>query len=365
MAPDYLRGILADAGRSVPARPGVRELLGGAPGTGVRVVFPGRPRSRFVYLDRTMAVLAEAAAKPARPPMRDWWLAEEIDPAEAVRTPAVRPSNPGPPRVAEAGPPPTAARGVAAPPSPPRLSPSPAPVVPARDARPGDVDHRPGHPTAGAPDDPLTATPAPPDGTRPGEPPAGAPTVIDVPGITPTPPEMPGPVSMELRDAPGLLRPAEPRPTPDVPARIDVPPAPGEPAAATDPGRPSSPQRLDRPAPPGPPNTIATRPIRRDTLLPPFVSRPGETAAGAPASQPEPVLRPRATLPVRPGPDVVAARAETVVRRPAAPGPQAALPAEPRPVIAPRTVGRPPGRAGAAAFWDRRHVGRLRARNLR
>lgn len=395
MAPDgYLREILGRGARPFRHRGGVRELLG-VPGDGTRVAFPAAPRGGFVYRRSTDGALRAQAAEGA------WWQAQVTgDPADPWRG---EPAPPAGETAADAGAdgPWTAAPDKSARPGP-RAASSPGPVA---TCRPGDRGLLPPVPV------PWTGPETAPGPTRR----AGLPTVT-IPGITltgrrapvpdapapvrdvPPDPPRPGPSagsdSTRSGAGPPLPQPAQLTTGPPAPARR-ASPEPAPPAirsarpgttipgvtqsarhqhvappdawAATR-GVPSDPLRTAPPAPgqarPAPvPGPIAGPAAAQVGGADP--ARRNPPRAGPAAGEPRPTAMPPAISPRR-GPAPRSAPPEGAFttqpgdapRRPPASRPAAAG----APDAPPPTVIVPPSRVRPAAFWERRHVGRLRAR---
>lgn len=364
MAADgYLREVLADGARPVRHRSGVRELLG-APDDGARIVFPALPRGGFVYLRGVGAAptwatgVAESRWEvqvvddPADPwPQRpDGPDAPEGPGADgpARRPQAVRPSSPTgaagggdrPIREAPVAPPDAVlgqARGTTTV-SVPGVTPARA----ASGAAAGPRARQTGDPAPDGRAGPRAASaPVPSPAGRPGRAEAAPPSVLTASTTTTGPDGLaprrdgvdaapapaawagdaagagdPGSATLPPGDAPG-------RTVPQIRAR----------SAPTLSGRPADPPRRPHPGWPDPPGAPAWP----------------EPPVGAPARlRPPPVAAPARTPP----PDE---QARPPVPHIAAPGSASA------PVL--RTP--PPPVTGAAAFWERCHVGRLRGRILR
>jgi len=386
MAPDgYLRSVLADGERPFRARAAVRELLGVPADTGVRVGFPVLPRGLgFVY--RREAAFAAGPAQagsyqvqvvddparylgtsepparhptahrqpPAAPPIPDdpW-----DPPAVAVPAPATDSWNTVEVTVPGMTPPPLAdSAGIASP-----LAGIVSPAAPTLDLRPHAGPPHPGPPQAGPPHPgaspaglpagPQAAGPAPraetPAAFRPAHAPATGSPVLPSPAAV-----MSG--GSTLRDdaasTPAQAGQSSPRErgagfhevehresglySPDGRA-MTLPPSPGR--AARPPARtaasPSSGARPDAGPDTWPDTSAETWPGAATPTRRPAVPRPSQSSAVTSqpnaAPQPEPAPAPPPTPP-------------TVV-----------------PAVTPPAAETPP------AFWQRRSVGRLRARNLR
>jgi len=406
VAPEgYLRGVLADGARPFRYRAGVRMLLGLPGSGGVQVSFaPTAPGTNHVYMD---AAYGTAAYLPGEAPADPWpsdpWPADaaggRAEPWTATPAPPAVPD--APPAAAD----PEADRG-AGQPDPPTVSTSDSTVViPGsgtgalagagldRVGTAGGLGAVPRSPAvtsgrwagarkdrdraeAGSAADPPLQADALPTAPPAGEP-APGPSTGHAPGERVRRPAgragvaMPSPAAgRPPSPAPGLGRPptaaAEPTASPSQPdpqpGRLAAPGSTARPPAVrrrldTDPGAPataSAPSTAGRPDPVAWP-VQATAP-RRST--PPAAgprpadpdTSPGVSVHNGPARRPGPP--PYRRTPPRP---------------PSAPEPQAPSPAAPQPA-APQVVvvrARATPAAGAAAFWERRHLGLLRARILR
>lgn len=388
-APDgYLRAILADGARPVRHRGGVRELLGVVPDAGVRVSFPSIPRGvGFVYRRQS----DEYA--PTRPAVSPWQVEEVDDPFGSDGPDRTWPQLRGPDPVAFSGThtesstmhsqagssvtaepqPPARRAGDEPPPSESAPAPPPGTLSGPVIAVPG-ITTRPNPPASPAPSrsgpvvaEPETIADGGPAAPRsePGARRSGHGTAVAEPGARRSGPGEVGP-GPGGADAPGAYRAVEE-------ARRDGPAGPQRPgpaasfSAAAVPTRPA-PARpaLARPGPAG----TAEYP----DAVPVTGARPGVsgsvpraaamTRAAAPGAVPprassatEPLPRPpgRRTAPPAPPADWPAPGEQPV--------PSAPIPPPPPPVVV--AAEPPPGTVGPAAFWERRHVGRLRARNLR
>jgi hypothetical protein len=379
MPDGYLRGILAEADRPVRHRAGVRDLLGVPADAGVRVIFPAVVRGGFVYRHQTGGGSVAPSTPGLSMPVAPSWQVEIDDPSDpwserpqtlsgtGTATPVAAPAPPGAPR--DAAP-------LDVPPSEPaepvRAAVVSVPGITARPASPSTVEN---------------ATPAGPDGfaTRGTEAPrastgAGTPGVDGIgrpqhaaavaPPDVPSPGPVGGPSTATASAATGS------RTDPDVHHLVDRPALPSRPGAPAQPSRPRAAAQPSRPGLPEPEPDAWTRPV------PPHRPPTDPPGGATPAAEPQR----RRSVPVRslpsaePATDVVAwqpdprraAARPAPAEAPPRPDFAAVPPAEPEPRPAPApppapsvVVIAPPESVGPAAFWQRRHVGRLRARNLR
>jgi hypothetical protein len=383
MAADrYLREVLADGARPVRHRSGVRELLG-APDDGARIVFPALPRGGLVYLRG-----GGAAPTWATGIAESRWEVQVVDdPADpwpegpdgpdapegpgadgpARRPPAVRPSSPTgaarggdrPTREAAVAPPDAVlgrARGTATVLVPgvttARAASGAAAGPRARPAGDPAPDGRAGPGAASAP----VASPA----GRPGRAEAAPPSVLPA-STTTTGPDGPAPRRDGVDAAPAPAAWAGDAAGAGDPGSATLPPgdAPGRTvpqirarSAPTLWGRPADPPRRPHPGWPDPPGAPAwpEPPVGAPARLRPPVAAPGRP-------------RPANAAPDRPRPPVAApARTPPPDEQARPPAPHIAAPGSASPPVL-RTP--PPPVTGAAAFWERCHVGRLRGRILR
>jgi hypothetical protein len=396
-ADGYLRSLLAGAARPMRHRGGVRDLLG-LPEPGARVGFTTGPRATgFVY--RHAAVAAPSAAQGTS------WQVQVVEDPAAFDDPAAYDRGSGPEvpwwNPVDAGRP-----EPVPPPSTPSSARGDAPVRdrPARTSHNGGsssaVDDRPVPPN----DAGQVTVPPDPRAPEPAGPPSPAPVVVRIPGVTrpaggpaADPPPTTPPESLPAT-APGPPPDHAGQDGPPHRAHPDGPPdrlghdessyhaghdGPAEATAGHRLGAPAVPHldpprapvvgeraghpvagRLPRPPGPGPssvtgvPEAPRARPAARhlpaDDGTPP-VPRARPAARHLPADDGTPPEEPRiAPAGWRARPPVPPQSNEPPEPRPVPP------PASAVPQAGPVVVATP--RPGPAAFWERRHIGRLRGR---
>jgi hypothetical protein len=365
-ADGYLRSVLADGVWPIRHRGGARELLG-IPEDGARVSFPAAPRVAFVYL-RTGGTYSPGGGaawqvKVVDDPA-DTWPDERRGarhqherrswPEKAARTAAAEPTAPSPAGVPAGRVPPPSGNA----PAPSRAAPTgslptdhPAAAAPEAEGKPSVVAI-PG----------LTARPRR-TSAQPADLPASVPrdALRGPPQPTGSSPAGPAGRQVELAPPPAAHPPGAPPDDPRVATETWSAGTQAWPRAAPDPDlrTPGDLPEVREPGPAGPAPAARAEAARR---IAPRPAVEAETAA-PPAREPRPTqpLRRVAAPPTQSEEDMPQVPRRRPSQPAAPPGDLVHSPGpSPAPDPPPRVLVQP--QSGPAAFWERRHAGRLRSR---